>query len=216
MTSSGQVVNTGNGETNDTWSYDYGFFLEHRFTIDRQLSFFFGIRGDILRVDFVDPVYPPGFTPVSTSTTQGLINVNGTYSENVVIPTQFELDAGIFYVQKNWEARLDFLISRINRTGPRSAQATARTSFILNCLSGCRGQSGSSSSLTPRPRRVLTRHSTPGTRHSQNHTAPRRNTATTAGKRKTITRRTRCQGATAEPRGRPIRGTRRKRSTIGT
>jgi hypothetical protein len=31
-----------------------------------------------------------------------------TYSENVVIPTQYELDAGIFYVQKNWEARLDF------------------------------------------------------------------------------------------------------------
>jgi hypothetical protein len=25
-----------------------------------------------------------------------------------VIPTQYELDAGIFYVQKNWEARPDF------------------------------------------------------------------------------------------------------------
>ena len=30
-----------------------------------------------------------------------------TYSENVVIPTQYELDAGIFYVHKNWEVRLD-------------------------------------------------------------------------------------------------------------
>jgi hypothetical protein len=78
ITSSGRVINTGNDETNDTWSYDYGFFLEDRFTISRQLSFFFGIRGDILHVDFIDPIYPAGFTPVSTSTTQGLINVNGS------------------------------------------------------------------------------------------------------------------------------------------
>jgi hypothetical protein len=74
---SGTVVNTGNGETNDTWAYDYAAFLEDRISLTKQLSFFAGIRGDVLHVDFVDPVHPPGFKPVTAHTTQGLINLNG-------------------------------------------------------------------------------------------------------------------------------------------
>jgi len=74
---SGAIINTGNGETNDTWAYDWAAFLEDRVSLTRQLSFFFGIRGDLLHVDFNDPVHPPSFDPVTANTTQGLINLNG-------------------------------------------------------------------------------------------------------------------------------------------
>jgi len=74
---SGAIINTGNGETNDTWAYDWAAFLEDRVSLTRQLSLFFGIRGDLLHVDFIDPVHPPGFDPVTANTTQGLINLNG-------------------------------------------------------------------------------------------------------------------------------------------
>jgi outer membrane receptor for monomeric catechols len=74
---SGTIINTGNGETNDTWAYDGAIFLEDRVSFTKQLALFFGIRGDLLHVDFVDPVHPPGFNPVTANTTQGLINLNG-------------------------------------------------------------------------------------------------------------------------------------------
>jgi hypothetical protein len=77
VTPSGKVINTGNGESNDTWAQDYAAFIEDRISVTKQLSFFFGIRGDILHVDFIDPVHPAGFNPVTAHTTQGLINVNG-------------------------------------------------------------------------------------------------------------------------------------------
>ena len=77
---SGAIINTGNGETNDTWAYDWAAFLEDRVSLTRQISLFFGIRGDLLHVDFVDPVHPPGFDPVTANTTQGLINLNGNLS----------------------------------------------------------------------------------------------------------------------------------------
>jgi hypothetical protein len=126
ITSSGRVINTANGETNDTWSYDYGFFLEDRFTINRQLSLFFGIRGLGSPNSYVYPFgdyRQPGIphhlfsARLNYQWNCGLGVSFGalltspiplTYGENLVIPTQYELDAGIFYVQKNWEARLDF------------------------------------------------------------------------------------------------------------
>jgi hypothetical protein len=76
VTSSGKVINTGNGETNDTYAEDYAAFLEDRISVTKQLAFFFGIRGDILHINFIDPVHPPGFNPVTANTTQALINVN--------------------------------------------------------------------------------------------------------------------------------------------
>lgn len=76
VTSSGKVINTGNGESNDTYAEDYAAFLEDRISLTKQLAFFFGIRGDILHINFIDPVHPPGFNPVTANTTQGLINVN--------------------------------------------------------------------------------------------------------------------------------------------
>ena len=76
VSSSGTIINTGNGETNDTWAYDGALFLEDRVSFTKQLSLFFGIRGDLLHVDFADPVHPPGFNPVTANTTQGLINLN--------------------------------------------------------------------------------------------------------------------------------------------
>jgi hypothetical protein len=74
---SGTTINSGNGETNDTWAYDWAAFLEDRVSLTNQLFLFFGVRGDLLHVDFIDPVHPPGFNPVTTNTTQGLINLNG-------------------------------------------------------------------------------------------------------------------------------------------
>jgi TonB-dependent receptor-like protein len=76
VSSSGKVINTGNGESNDTYAEDYAAFLEDRISVTNQLSFFFGIRGDILHIDFIDPVHPAGFDPVTAHTTQGLANVN--------------------------------------------------------------------------------------------------------------------------------------------
>jgi TonB-dependent Receptor Plug Domain len=76
VTSSGKVINTGNGESNDTWAQDYAAFLEDRISVTKQLAFFVGIRGDILHINFIDPVHPAGFNPVTAYTTQGLINVN--------------------------------------------------------------------------------------------------------------------------------------------
>jgi TonB-dependent Receptor Plug Domain len=76
VTPSGKVINTGNGESNDTWAQDYAAFLEDRISVTKQLSFFVGIRGDILHINFIDPVHPAGFNPVTAYTTQGLINVN--------------------------------------------------------------------------------------------------------------------------------------------
>jgi outer membrane receptor for monomeric catechols len=91
---SGTIINTGNGETNDTWAYAGAVFLEDRVSFTPQLALFFGIRGDLLHVDFVDPVHPPGFNPVTANTTQGLINLNGnlTYQPFLWLTAYFTYD----------------------------------------------------------------------------------------------------------------------------
>jgi hypothetical protein len=66
----------GSNETNDTWAYDSAIFLEDRISFTKTLALFLGARGDLLHVDFVDPISPPGFSAVKSNTTQGLINLN--------------------------------------------------------------------------------------------------------------------------------------------
>ncbi|MBV8587201.1 MAG: TonB-dependent receptor plug domain-containing protein, partial [Verrucomicrobia bacterium] len=69
-------LNTGNGETNDSTSYDYAVYFEDRIQIGKPLALFFGAREDVLSLHFVDPVHPVGFDPVSASATYGMYNLN--------------------------------------------------------------------------------------------------------------------------------------------
>ncbi len=74
----GNPVDGGNGETNDSSLYDYALFFEDRIQFDRHWSAFVGGRGDLLQAYYLDPVPPPGFAAVDTSTIVGNYNVNAS------------------------------------------------------------------------------------------------------------------------------------------
>ncbi|HEY0789620.1 MAG TPA: TonB-dependent receptor plug domain-containing protein [Chthoniobacterales bacterium] len=69
-------ANTGNGETNNSDSSDYVVYLQDRITLFKPVSVFFGVRGDLLDLNYVDVVHPAGFKPVSYSTVLGMYNLN--------------------------------------------------------------------------------------------------------------------------------------------
>ena len=77
---SGNLVNAGNGETNDSSLLDYAVFLEDRIRFDKHWSAFVGARGDLLQADYLDPVPPPGFPAVEYSTAAGNFSVNASLS----------------------------------------------------------------------------------------------------------------------------------------
>jgi catecholate siderophore receptor len=70
--------NVGNGETNDSDSSDYALYIEDRIQLAKPLAVFLGARGDLLDLNFVDPVHPKGFKPVHYSTVLGMYNVNAS------------------------------------------------------------------------------------------------------------------------------------------
>jgi outer membrane receptor protein involved in Fe transport len=90
----GNVINSGNGETNDSDLFDYAIYLEDRIEFSKQWSLFVGARGDLLALHFVDPVHPPGFKPVADSTVVGMYNVNASLAFRPVPPvtTYFTYD----------------------------------------------------------------------------------------------------------------------------
>jgi hypothetical protein len=53
--------------------------------------------------------------------------INVTYGGTVKIPTQFTLDAGIFYRWRNWRSESTFSISPTKRTGQRSVHRMGLT-----------------------------------------------------------------------------------------
>ncbi|MES2709393.1 MAG: TonB-dependent receptor [Verrucomicrobiota bacterium] len=61
----------GNGDVNDTDTFQYGLFVQQDFKITPWLSLDLGGRGDIFHIDATDPAPPPGFDAASADTTFG-------------------------------------------------------------------------------------------------------------------------------------------------
>ena len=91
---SGNVVDSGNGETNNSSLFDYAVFLEDRIQFDKHWSAFVGARGDLLQANYLDPVPPPGFAAVQDSLLVGNFNLNASLSYKPIpqVTTYFTYD----------------------------------------------------------------------------------------------------------------------------
>ena len=99
VTNANGVPVTGNGDTNDTQTYQMGLFLQQDLKITNWLSFDFGGRADLFHLDGVDPAPPPGVKAASDSTTFG---EGGGNASVVIKPTDKLSFYGTYsYTQSN-------------------------------------------------------------------------------------------------------------------